>query len=265
MSTLRLGCWVLWLGLVVVAARDLRAGPPQNAADTATLIEQLGSDDIPTQLRAIGQLVDRKLEADDIPRLQKAADMDNVLGSEAAIQLLSKTAAGDTEIAPTAREALLELSTSAKPHVAAGATQALRVLDPAANPAIPVNPRNPNGNFESVQSKTINGQRHIEVKTPERSIDIQDQEGKQIEITVTETAGGQETQYTAQDADDLKQKHPEIAELYEKYTKPRIGLPPGLGTPPGFGAPPRIGAPPRLVVTNPTLGAPIPSALQQCR
>ena len=72
---------------------------------------------------------------------------------------------------------------------------------------------------------TINGERQIHVRTQDRKIEIKDQDGKEIEIKVTETAGGKETTYTAKDVDDLKQKHADIVPLYEKYTKPRPGHP----------------------------------------
>ena len=85
MSTRCWGCWVLLLGLLAVSARELRAEPPRDETETATLIELLGSGDIPTQFRALDRLEDRKLEASDIPLLKKAADMDNVLGTHAAI------------------------------------------------------------------------------------------------------------------------------------------------------------------------------------
>ncbi len=259
MSTRCWGRWVLMLGLVAGSAGALRAEPPRDEFETATLIEQLGSGDIPTQFRAIDTLEDRELETGDIPLLKKAADMDNVLGSHAAIKLLAPSAQGETAIAPAAREALKELSASTKPHLAAGAAQALRVVDAVVDPAIPGNPSHQKGVFESVQSRTINGQRKITAKTPDRSIDIQDQDGKQIEITVTETAGGKPTTYTANDVDDLKQKHPDIAALYEKYTKPGLGLPPGFGAPPRFGVPPQIGGPPGFG-PPPGFGGPRPGA-----
>ena len=54
-----------------------------------------------------------------------------------------------------------------------------------------------------------------------QKIEIRDQDGEDIEVTVTETVNGQDetSEYSADDLDDLKQNHPDIAELYEKYTQ----------------------------------------------
>lgn len=73
----------------------------------------------------------------------------------------------------------------------------------------------------TVRTTVNNGQRTVNVNDNGKEIEIRDQDGKDIEVTVTETVNGQEetSEYSAEDLDDLKQNHPEIAELYEKYTR----------------------------------------------
>lgn len=75
-------------------------------------------------------------------------------------------------------------------------------------------------NFD-VTTTVNNGVRTVEVNDNGKEIDIRDQDGEDIEITITETVNGEETttEYSAENLDDLKQNHPDIAELYEKYTQ----------------------------------------------
>lgn len=73
----------------------------------------------------------------------------------------------------------------------------------------------------NVRTTVTNGQRTVTVNDNGKKIEIRDQDGEDIEVTVTETVNGQEetSEYSADDLDDLKQNHPDIAELYEKYTQ----------------------------------------------
>ncbi|REJ79772.1 MAG: hypothetical protein DWQ29_14735, partial [Planctomycetota bacterium] len=72
-----------------------------------------------------------------------------------------------------------------------------------------------------VKVSIVNGRRTIEVEEDGKKIEIHDKDGKDISLKVTEKEGDkQETrEYEAADLDELKEKHPEAAELYEKYTK----------------------------------------------
>ena len=237
MSGLRFTHWMLWLALVTVTAGPARADLPEVDPQTQTLIEQLLSEDTPTQSSAIAALDNRDLDAGAIPLLQTAAESDNLKGQHAAFKLLVRLAKPENESGKSARAALKELSKSKKPQVVAAATQAIRALLPAADP--PAQPGlNIGGgvggglmiqNVETVMTTTINGERQIRATNPKQKIEIKDRAGKEIEIKVTEVAGGKETSYTAKDVDDLKQKHADILPLYEKYTKPRAGLPAGIG------------------------------------
>lgn len=243
MSNFRTAHWVL--ALVLVLGSQLRAEPEQPNAETKALIEQLVSEDVPTQDYAIETLGKQDLNATAIPLLKSAAESDNLKGQHAAFKLLVRLAKPDNESGKAARATLTELSKSTKPQIVAAANQALRALEPAVapaagnqNPGLPlglqVNGARMAGRaFESVTVSTINGERQIHVKNQDRKIDIKDKDGKEIEMKVTENAGGQETTYTAKDLDDLKTKHADVAPLYEKYTQARKGLP-GAGGLPGI-------------------------------
>ncbi len=243
MSIVRSGQWVLLLAFVISSGSVLRAETPEKADktnetkpdETATLIEQLTSEDVPTQDSAIRTLENKDLDTTAIPLLMTAAESDNLQGQHAAFNLLVRLAKPENELGKSARAALKELSKSKKPQVVAAATQAIRALlpaaDPPAQPALNIG-RGVRGRgglmvqqVEAVVTTTINGERQIQVRTVGMKIDIKDRDGKEIEMKVTETAGGKETTYTAKDADDLKQKHPAVFPLYEKYTKQRPGQP----------------------------------------
>jgi hypothetical protein len=89
-----------------------------------------------------------------------------------------------------------------------------------------------------VNSSTVNGQRRIEVKTPNQLIEINDRDGRDIHVNVTQTASGEQATYDAQDIKDLKQQNAEIAQLYEKYTKPAVNNVQGFGEKPALAGPP---------------------------
>ena len=241
MSNFRTAHWVL--ALVLVLGSQLRAEPEQPNAETKALIEQLVSEDVPTQDYAIETLEKRELEATAIPLLKNAAESNNLKGQHAAFKLLVRLAKLENEPGKAARAALTELSKSTKPQIVAAANQALRALEPATLPAAGnQNPGLPPGlqlngarmaarAFESVTISMVNGQRQIHFKNQDRKIDIQDKDGKEIEMKVTETAGGKETTYTAKDLDEFKTKHADVAPLYEKYTQAPKGLPVAGGLP----------------------------------
>lgn len=113
-------------------------------------------------------------------------------------------------------------------------------------------------NSESMRTTVVNGKRHIQITTNGQEIEIDDQNGKSIEIKITETDSKKETTYKAKDLADLKQQNAEIAELYERYTEFPPGGPSGFGFPGHFGGP-VFPAPPRMappVAFPPGFGAP---------
>ena len=85
------------------------------------------------------------------------------------------------------------------------------------------------GANQRVQIRIINGDRTIEVQTGDEKIEIRDKNGKEIELKHTRPVDGKAKtdEYKAADLDDLKQKHPDAAKLYEKYA-PGNGLAGGV-------------------------------------
>lgn len=78
------------------------------------------------------------------------------------------------------------------------------------------------GNFR-MQVTNVNGKRQVEVEENGKKTSISDESGKNIQVKVTESKDGKETsrEYNAADIEELKKKHPEGAQLYEKYAKPQ--------------------------------------------
>jgi hypothetical protein len=94
------------------------------------------------------------------------------------------------------------------------------------NAAIPVQAPGANIGFGArvggarVISHTVNGQRTTTIREAGgRRIVLQDNNGKDIEVTITETANGkhQTTQVKAKDLAELKKKNAEAGRIYEKY------------------------------------------------
>ena len=72
------------------------------------------------------------------------------------------------------------------------------------------------------------GARTIGVQENGRKIDIKDDPNNGIELSVTEKVNGQDQtqKYTAKNLQELKQKHPEAEQLYQKYA--RAAVVPGI-------------------------------------
>ena len=66
----------------------------------------------------------------------------------------------------------------------------------------------------------VNGKRHVEFQTGDEKVEIDDTNGKDIELKHTRTVDGKSKTdvYKGTDLDDLKKKHPEAAKLYEKHS-----------------------------------------------
>jgi hypothetical protein len=89
-----------------------------------------------------------------------------------------------------------------------------------------------------IQTRVVNGNREISVIDGEKRIRITDSQGKDITVKVSEQVDGEEktSEYKAKDLDELKEKHPEAAKLYEQYAnrannplRERVrGLPPRI-------------------------------------
>ncbi len=107
-------------------------------------------------------------------------------------------------------------------------------------PKAPARPANPFGNLAggnvqiminggnmSMKQTNKNGQRHTEIEQNGRKIEIDDLNNTNIVVKITETVKGKKKtkEYKAKNLKELKKKHPEAAEEYEKHIKGGGGLP----------------------------------------
>ncbi|MFQ5733989.1 MAG: hypothetical protein ACE5KM_18785 [Planctomycetaceae bacterium] len=71
----------------------------------------------------------------------------------------------------------------------------------------------------TISSRTVNGQRQIDIQENGRKISISDNRGKEIVVKITETVNGkpQTTEHKAKDLVELKKKHPKAAKVYERF------------------------------------------------
>ncbi len=75
------------------------------------------------------------------------------------------------------------------------------------------------GQNAQIQVTNINGERTIKVTENGRRVEITDRDGKDITVRVTGKVDGKDEtrEYKAAGPDELKQKHPDAAKLYEQY------------------------------------------------
>ena len=152
-----------------------------------------------------------------------------------------------------AKRALQEIAQSDHPRAA---RQAKSILDPPAllPPAPPAiqfqggqfRIQIQNGAAQAIKVQMINGRKKIDVRENDRRIKISESPQQGIEFELHDQHNGQlrVRKYTAKDATELRQKHPEIHRLYVQYAKQPaggaqrviIGLPgrPGAGGLPRF-------------------------------
>ncbi len=97
------------------------------------------------------------------------------------------------------------------------------------------------GNQKQISVSNVNGERTINARENGKQVEISDRDGKNITVRVEEEANGkkQTNEYKAADLDELKQKHPDAAKLYEEYTQqaPGIQVQAVFNAFPGFPAP----------------------------
>jgi hypothetical protein len=97
---------------------------------------------------------------------------------------------------------------------------------------------------ETTRTSMANGKRHIQAQIGEEKIEIDDTNGKDIQLKHTRSVDGKAKtdEYKGDDLDDLKKKHPEAAKLYEKHTAGnRVVLGGGGGVQLQIGGPPLPG------------------------
>lgn len=200
--------------------------------------------------RAIAELVQAGKAA--VTPVAEAAESGEPEVIKSCVAILKRIQISGTDDGRKAAEAALkELSESKLPQVANAATSALKGDAEFGPGRLPGNRRLVPQNIVGaggvrISVKSVNGQRTIQVKEPDREIEIEDADGKNIKVTIRRTVDGKpETkEFAADDLEDLKKKDADAAALYEKYGKQnliQVQFPAFPG--PGANRPPRGNAP----------------------
>lgn len=232
---------LLWWGAVLglVMAGLLRAEETEARPSIDALVRQLDAEAFTARQEASAALTERGQEA--LPALVEAASSDSAEISTRAIEILRKHYEGEQrELKTAAAKALQRLSTGEgaaarsaaeilKPKSVAGRPSAVlapmplaparvRVVGPGGVRIAAVAAK---GGVRRISVKDIDGLREIEVVEAERTIVINEDRAKAIKMKVTTKQDGEEEvkDYEADNADDLKAKHPEAFKLYEQYAK----------------------------------------------
>ena len=195
-------------------------------------LRDLKHDDFRVREEACARIAEAGAEAIE-PLKQAAAEMDRETAAR-CLGVLERLARDPEEsTARRAKETLAELEGSQNEVVADLARAALVKTEKLPTPSsmrIPVRPF-PMGLNIQVQgglggarwsSHTINGQRTITSEVDGTKVVIEDTNGRNIRITVTEQVNGVEkkTEYRGADLADLRKQSPTGAEVYDKHSQP---------------------------------------------
>ena len=193
-----------------------------------------------------------ELDADDFQSRETATESLMKVGMQALDSLVEAAQGQSLEVTTRAMDIITQLHetsegeaqakvASALEQVAAGknkaaASRADAILNPPQPPQPPQAP--PIGGFNivmgggnnmNIQSSTdAAGNKTIKATEGDRKVDIDEKADGSIKMTVKEKVDGKEQskEYAAKSQDELKEKHKEAYELYEKYTKQmNIGIP----------------------------------------
>lgn len=201
-----------------------RADDPDLDAKVDQCIALLSGRNFVDRQRAITELVQADIAA--VAPVAEAAEMGEPELVKSCVAILKRIQiSGSNEGRKTAETALKELSESKLPQVANAAAAALKGDAEFGPGRLPGNrrvlPQNVGGGGVRISVRTVNGQRTINVKEPDREIEIQDADGKSIKLSVQQVVNGkpERKEYEADDIEDLKKKNADAAALYEKYGK----------------------------------------------
>jgi len=188
-----------------------------------------------------------------IPAVEKAANGDNLEVATRSLQILKLLYEGkDVDAQADAAIAIKRLCDSPNKSIA---RRASAILDGSRGPETPEgagrfppvrwNARGlvPGGMARQVSVQNVNGQVQVSVVEPDRRIEIRHNNQRQIVVKITpsnpDAPGKGASESKAQDLQELRERHPEAAKLFEEYAGdnalPDLGgnLFPG-GFPPGF-------------------------------
>ncbi len=152
-------------------------------------------------LRRLQDSADAAVSEAAIAGLQTLAESDNALVNERALAALDETPLDPNPAAQFAQPGAIQIQIQGGVFAAG------------------------NGRMTRTEVNN-NGERTITIDDNGKEVEISDRDGEDIKITITETVNGAEetSEYAAEDLDDLKQNHPDIAEMYEKYTQPNAQI-----------------------------------------
>ncbi len=194
-------------------------------------IDDLTAKDFQTRKSATENLTEAGADAADA--VAEAADSDDKELPLRCVNILkSMLHHGDPTTKAAAKTALKRLTKSDRAFLAKLAQKTLDTPPPAAGVVGPqfggrvqINGAMiPNGRNVRINIKTVNGQRSISVQVDEKQIEITDNNGRDITVTVTEPIEDENGNtvrkpktYTAENFEELQKNHPEAAKLYQQY------------------------------------------------
>lgn len=225
-------CVILTSVTVTVVAQEKPAAVPAavSAAAVEAWIGQLTSRDFQARRQASKRLV--ALGRPAIDSVAKAADGEDLERTTRCIALLRQwQASEDVPTRTAAGAALKRLASSTNKTVAARAEAALPKTDPKESVrrrggvAIQIQGGAVARNGARVSIRTVNGQRRIEVAEGDRKFSIEDKDGKDIRIKISQKTKGKiaTREVKAATVDELKKKDAEAYGLYAKYAGKNAG------------------------------------------
>jgi hypothetical protein len=203
-------------------------------------VRDLSNDDYDVRKAAAERLLQAGPAAADA--VARAADSDDIELPRRCVELLGRMLhSGDEKTEAAAGAALKRLTKSDRDFLAKSASQTLEGPAPQVGPAGPIRAVGPRAQIQvggivlkgghiSISRRVTNGKQQTEVKTDEQTIRIQDDNGKDIHIEITQTApdadGNPATEtkeYRAKDLAELREKDPDTAKIYERFGGGRFG------------------------------------------
>jgi hypothetical protein len=251
--------WLLAAGCALLLANIVRgdtlpegASTPSTAEDVTQLVQQLDAPEFSERQEASRKLSEAGRNV--FPQIEKAAEAGTREVASRGVEILKNHyQRGDQETKEAAKSALDRLAKSGNPAAAQRATEALNPpTEPeglpagnlgAINPAIPlalqqqiqaaqaqriqfgVLPAAP-GVGRRISVRSINGKREIEQQEGDKITKVRDGANGGIEAEITEKVNGKETtrKVEAKDLNELKQKEPAAADIYDRYANRRPAI-----------------------------------------
>ena len=232
MWTKRIACWSVAALLAASAAGEDLAGVP-----LADLVKRLDAEGFADRQAAGDELLKRGKAA--IPTVAEAAGDASAERATRALEILGKQLESSDAGARAAARGALEKLAAGESLSAKRAAEILKSKsqEPAAAQPAPLGPgirifgggggagairiavAVGDGAARRVSVKDVEGVKEVEVVEGERTIKINADPTKGIQVQVTEKKDGKDVtkQFEAKDADELKEKHPEAHKLYEQY------------------------------------------------